>query len=395
MSTAPSSTPLHPFLLCFDEVYDPRQPHPTNLLHECRDILAIALLATLCGMQDYLEFQDWGDLNHQWLAQMLELPFGIPSESCFRRLFEAIDPQDLSTLLEHVSSWFGERFLDVDGKACRGARLQDLDGGALMMLNAFARDNDLLVSSMAIEPGSNEPGALPAFLRALELQGACVTLDAGGSTRPVAKVIVEGGADYILSIKGNQENTQEALEGYFQEALNPARPQDQNYVYAQAKHTDKGHGRIEIRELYCSQELDCLEMAAPWSGVRSVICLRTTRIEEDKESVSLRYFISTLAGKSQQDAEFLLEGIRGHWSVESRGHWNLDVSFGEDRNQVRSRRGATNLSLIRKAALNMLRRDTETPKRVSLKRRMLRCLMDKAYLLHILELSSVTSLSVP
>lgn len=390
-TTAPR-TALHPFLLCFDEVYDPRQSH--KLMHECRDVLAIALLATLCGMKDFLEFQDWGDHNASWLASFLELPFGIPSKTCFRRLLEAIDPDDMLLVLQNAHSWFGERFLDVDGKACRGARLEELEGSPLMMLNAFARDHGLLVSSMPIEPGSNEPGTLPAFLSSLAMQGSIVTLDAGGSTRPVADAIRQGGAHYILSVKGNQDRTLAAIRDYFEHALDPALPQDQEYVVAKTTQTDKGHGRIETREVFCSEEMACLEMADAWPGVRSIVYQRTRREDEDA-SVSHRYFISSLGGGSQEDAQLLLEGIRGHWSVENQGHWNLDVSFGEDANQVRSKRGAINLSVLRKMAMNMLRQDTETPKRVSLKRRMLKCLMDKDYLLHILDLHALTPRFTP
>lgn len=392
---SPSSS-LHPFLLLFDDVYDPREPHPTNLLHECRDVLAIALLASLCGMRDYLEFQDWGDENLLWLKDLLELPYGIPSESCFRRVFEAIDPDEMRDLLEKSASWCGKGWVAVDGKASRGARLDELNGRALMMLNAFASDQNLMLSSMAIEPGSNEPGSLPAFLSTLPLQGCAVTLDAGGSTRPVVRTLLQTGADYLVSIKGNQEQTQVALREHFEWALDPERPADQSTSWVEVRDVDKGHGRIEERELYVTQELDALRVLdEPWEGVCSLLYQRTTRTQGEHTSTSERYFLSSKPCGTPEQARELLEAIRGHWSVESRGHWNLDVSFGEDANQVRSKRGATNLSMMRKTAMNMLRRDTETPKRVSLKRRMLKCQMNRTYLFKILKLNELTSHSVP
>jgi predicted transposase YbfD/YdcC len=138
-----------------------------------------------------------------------------------------------------------ERLIAVDGKACRGPHLADQDGRALRMLNAFARDHNLMRSSVALAPGQNEPGALPAFLNSLHLEGSWVSVDAGGSTRPVAEAIRQGGADYLLSIKEHQPETLQALEQFFEWALLPNRPKDQHVKWTYAQNTDKAHGCIE------------------------------------------------------------------------------------------------------------------------------------------------------
>jgi predicted transposase YbfD/YdcC len=122
---------------------------------------------------------------------------------------------------------------------------------------------------------------------------------------------------------------------------------------------------------------------------------RTTCETQGETRIHQRYFISSKKGASHADAQEWLEAIRGHWSVENNGHWVLDVMFGEDKNQVRSRRGAHNLSLVRKMAMNMLRRETKTPKRVSRKRRMLRCLLSADYREHILSLVAISPDSMP
>lgn len=92
-----------------------------------------------------------------------------------------------------------------------------------------------------------------------------------------------------------------------------------------------------------------------------------------------RYFISSVAGT---DAGRLAAAVRGHWSVENRLHWSLDVSFREDDCRVRVGHAAENFSRLRRVALNLLR--GETTAKVGIKAKRLKAGWDHDYLLRVL-----------
>ena len=76
-------------------------------------------------------------------------------------------------------------------------------------------------------------------------------------------------------------------------------------------------------------------------------------------------------------AQKIQELARSHWGIENRLHWCLDMRFKEDSSRVRTHHSAENLTIIRKMALNLLRRD---PASMPLKRKMLRASLELDYL---------------
>ena len=145
------------------------------------------------------------------------------------------------------------------------------------------------------------------------------------------------------------------------------------------RQTDGGHGRIEVRQLWCTDDIAWLRHQDRWAGLRSLIRLQSRRIVGDQESVEIRYFISS----PPSDASVLLQAIRGHWGIENRVHWVLDVSFGGDGSRVRKGYGAENLGLLRRIALNLLRQERG---RGSIKGKRKRAGWDNNYLAKVLDL---------
>jgi predicted transposase YbfD/YdcC len=95
--------------------------------------------------------------------------------------------------------------------------------------------------------------------------------------------------------------------------------------------------------------------------------------------VTRRYFISSL----KSDAERLLRAVRGHWGIENKVHWVLDIAFREDDCRIRKGNGAENFAVLRHIALNLLRRETSA-KRRSLKGKRKKAAWDEEYLLKVL-----------
>ena len=116
-----------------------------------------------------------------------------------------------------------------------------------------------------------------------------------------------------------------------------------------------------------------------WKGLRSFVCVESVREVDDRISTERRYYISDL---DDRDAEAMLGYVRGHWGIENKLHWSLDVTFREDDLRQRAGHSAENLSRIRRLALNLLRQDKST--KVGAKAKRLKACLEEGYLLRIL-----------
>ncbi len=137
---------------------------------------------------------------------------------------------------------------------------------------------------------------------------------------------------------------------------------------------DIGHGRVEKRTVFVTQNLGLVDAIADWVGIKSVICVCSSRWLKGKEEHSKRLYISSLSGCSAKQMGIY---IRRHWSIENELHWHLDMTFEEDACQVRKDHAPRNLTTIRKLALGVLRRE---PSKMSLKRKRKKAARDDVYL---------------
>jgi predicted transposase YbfD/YdcC len=192
---------------------------------------------------------------------------------------------------------------------------------------------------------------------------------------------VENGGDYVLAVKENQPALCDALKRNLDEMILEK--------FAGVRHgfvetVDGDHGRIETRRVWVTDQLDdWLDEAqrSRWAALRSVVVVEAVRQVPPKLTASIerRYFISSLAGT---DAACMAACVRGHWSVENKLHWVLDVSFAEDQARQRKGHAAENFSRLRRIALNLLRR--ETSKKRGIKGKRLNAAWDHDYLLKLL-----------
>ncbi len=223
---------------------------------------------------------------------------------------------------------------------------------------------------------SNEIEAIPRLLESLNLKGSTVTIDAMGTQPPIAEQIHEAGADYVLALKGNQKGAFEAVETHFKELLATEK--------ACGKHPmietlELSHGRCERREYTITDELGWFHKSWKWAGLQSVGQVRRFVQRGAKEALheEVHYFLCSF----KADADRLAKLVRGHWSVENRCHWVLDVTFGEDHCQVRDKKGAHNLSILREMVMKALRGGSS---KLSLRRKRRRAALDPAFRLDLL-----------
>jgi predicted transposase YbfD/YdcC len=264
----------------------------------------------------------------------------------------------------------------VDGKTLRRSHDRSEGKKALQIVSGWASTNGVVLGQRKVDEESNEITAVPELLDALEIAGCIVTADAIHCQRETAETIIEKKADYVLPVKDNQHRPLETLQGLFDD------PAEMPWVECDHHRTvNKGHGRIEVRECWCTSDPDYLEYSASladWPGLQSIAVVQAERQLEDERTVQRRYFISSL----KCDAKLLLHAVRTHWEIENKVHWVLDIAFREDDCRIRKGNGAENFAVLRHIALNLLRR--ETTSKGSLKGRRKKAGWDNDYLLKVL-----------
>jgi predicted transposase YbfD/YdcC len=143
---------------------------------------------------------------------------------------------------------------------------------------------------------------------------------------------------------------------------------------------EKDHGRIERRSVTTVTDLDWLEGRQAWQDLATIIRYRSSRTVGDSTTVTDRYYISSMTAS----AETFAQRIRGHWSIENKLHWSLDVQFREDASQVRKGRAPENLNILRKIAMARLRATKVTQENFSTKRKRLKAIINPQFLLTVL-----------
>lgn len=239
----------------FSQIDDPSIDRTKH--HKLIDILVIAICATICGAEGWEEFELFGQSKLDWFKSFLELPNGVPSDDTFRRVFARLDPKQFQhSFLQWVRSVGDLRrgqVVAIDGKQSRRSYDRAAGKSAIHMVSAWASENQMVIGQLKVDDKSNEITALPELLSVLDLQGCIVTLDAMGCQTEIAAKIIEKEADYVLSVKGNQATLLEDIEQYFDWALADKFKQT---VYSREETTDGGHGRIEVRRCYASDDIE-------------------------------------------------------------------------------------------------------------------------------------------
>jgi predicted transposase YbfD/YdcC len=364
------------------QVPDPRSPR--GLRHSLLSILLITICGVAAEKNFYTTIEAWArDAPAHVLAA-----FGVrfdpftarhlcPDESTLRDVLARVDPDALTAAgrdyLSDLSEGRARTRTEVpderearrartapadpeatgkpvgyaaDGKRLAGAKRRD--GTHVNLLSLVRHGDGVTLAQREINAKSNEIPEATRLLADVDVSGGVVTLDALHTQRKTAQAIIaDHHAAYVLAIKGNQPNLARAVAARF--TATNASFQDAGRYFA---HTDRGHGRIEHREI---RTADATGIDFPHAAQLFQITRRSKKLDAQAWDHKEVVFGITALTTAQAGPADLARYTRGHWSVENKSHYIRDVTFREDANQTRTRHAPANLATCRNIVIGALR----------------------------------------
>jgi predicted transposase YbfD/YdcC len=364
----------------FAELEDPRST--VNLQHPLVSVIVIALMAVLAGASGPTAIARWAAFKEEFLLNTLNLPNGIPRKDVFRRVLMALRPGAfqacfvdwMKSLRATAAAATGveQPVLAVDGKTARRSHDRKNDLGALHSVSIWASEFGLSLGQVACAEKSNEITAIPELLRLVDIKGAIITIDAMGTQKAIAAEIIEGEADYVLALKGNQETLHQAVIDYIDEQL-------EGDLEAAREHVtiEKGHGREETRTYLQLPAPKSLKGFTLWKGLTTIGVVTSLCLRDGKEAAEVRYYISSLAMGVKRFAR----AVRGHWGIENTCHWVLDMTYREDESRIRDQALRENFAWLNRFTLSLLK---QHPDRASLVMKRRSCGWNEKFLLQVI-----------
>lgn len=342
----------------FSAIEDPREPW--RVAHPLPEILLLVVCGTIADCDDYEMIAAWGEQHVEFLRRFLPYHHGVPGARWLTLLMNRIDPALFSACF---TAWVREVWPErpdlvaIDGKTSRRSHNRTAGSAPLHLVSAFATTGRLVLGQEAVDDKSNETRAIPPLIERLAeggaLQDAIVSIDAIACNSTIATAITAAGADYLLAVKANQPTLRAEIESFFDQA-----PADS---LERCVDLDKGHGRIEERTVTVAHDVDWLngerhfpgELRLP--GVAAILKVTSRTELRDRGRYDTRYYISS----ARLSAQAAANAVRGHWGIENRLHWVLDVVFNEDQARLRTGHGARNMAVVRHFAINLVRAATD------------------------------------
>jgi predicted transposase YbfD/YdcC len=300
------------------------------------------------GVESWRGLELLGEERIDFIRRFFPFEHGVPSHQTIARVFSILKPKSFEQFFLKWSAILNGsnegKQVAFDGKALRGSYDTSSGKKALHILNACAVESGICLAQLEVDTKTNEITTVPEMIDSLDLKGAMVSVDALNTQKEIAKKIIDAKADYTLALKGNHKTLNEEVQDIFG-------VQSSKNKFEQVETTEKEHGRLTTRT-YSVATVDKynLSQSPDWAGLVAAGRVQTTTLTNGKETHETRYYLL-----SYTNVETFAKSARGHWGIESKLHWSLDVTFGEDASRKRKDNAPRNYSRIRKFGLNIIR----------------------------------------
>jgi predicted transposase YbfD/YdcC len=355
----------------FQSIQDYRENH--NKRHLLIDIIVVAVCCVICGADNFVEIQTIANEKLDWLRTFLSLPNGIPSHDTFNRVFARIRSEELrSCFLSWVQATFPDQHtqhIALDGKELHHSQDGDNDFANLRMISAWSVDHGIVLGQAIVADDSNEITAVPHLLKTIDITGCHFTADAFHCQMNLVKLLTTGAATFTIGVKANQKTLYHSIVDTFADLKQLLDTPLQSYTT-----TEKGHGRLETRTYYFTNDLRRIATIGHWDGIENIGMVESERRIGNKIEQETRYYINR--GDTQIQA--FANHVRSHWSIENKLHWRLDVIFHEDGAHLRVDHAPENMAIIRHIAMNLL--TSERTMKVGTQAKRLRAACSNQYL---------------
>ena len=359
----------------FGDLTDTRQAG--KIKHNFLEIVVMIVCAVIAGCEVWEDIADYCRVKQDWFKERLHMKLenGVPSHDTMQRVWGMIEPEEFESCFR---SWVSSvcrttegEIISIDGKTLR--RSGGGQKSPLHMVSAWANQSQLVLGQVSTDEKSNEITAVPQLLDALDMKGCIVTADAMSCQKGITAKLAEKEADCVLGLKDNQPNLKKDVKEFFEDAL----MYPKKFPEVQHFHTaDKGHGRIEVRDYYLTDDLEWMQDKENWTSLNGLGMVVSRETTGETTTQERRYYISSL-----KDVNPFAKAVRAHWGVENSLHWCLDMTFHEDYSRMRKDHTAENMAVVRHIALDVLKLH---PAKMSVARKKRRCSYDDAFLAEVL-----------
>lgn len=356
--------------------------------YKIQDAIIILIIGTLCELKNIKRIHEWAETEH--IKKFLYEQFKIKKIPCYwwlLSLARIIKPESLNQcmkkwvmsvaphLIEQIEEEENKKSkkqktqttIAIDGKEIRSTEKMEKYENPIHIVSAQIGELGITLAQEVVEGKSNEIPAAQKLIKSLEIRDCMVVADALNCQIDTAKAVLEQKADYLFSAKDNQANLKKDIEEYVQD-----KKLRSTMDFFKSKNV--GHGRIETREAYTTDDVSWQPGGREWPGLKCIGAVHTHFKSKKKTTDEWHYYISS----RNLTAEQLLHHARTEWSVETM-HWLLDVHFREDECRIQDKNAQTNMNMLRKLALNVVRiYKRTTNSKSAMNAIMFQCLMNPA-----------------
>lgn len=333
-----------PLISILENIKDPRKNRGKR--YNLVPILLCCFLATICGYKNYSGYSDFCKNYKDSLSDILE--FGDKKTPCATTFFNVLKAVGIKNFERVICEWVesllsDEELISIDGKTLRGTKRQG--GKYNHLLSAFSNHFGITLFQTPVDIKTNEIKGVIELLKGLTIEGKIFTMDALLTQKSIAKTIISGKGDYVMIAKDNQEFLCEDIKLLIES--------DTRFGITESfTQNEKGHGRIETRKITTTQSKDIIE----FPGVKQVFMIERWIKRNGKETYEKVFGLTSLS-KEKAGLKDIFKIIRSHWSIENRSHWVRDVTFDEDRSQIKDSEIAQFMALFRNIAIGLIRFD--------------------------------------